>query len=149
MARKITIEVIAAMLTLLFVYAALSKLLDFVTFRFQLGNAPYIGQFASFLAYALPILELAIVALLFLKNTRLLALWTSSIIMIVFTGYIALMLVSGKRLPCTCGGVIQKLSWTQHLLFNLLFTLISIAGIILYKRQMQGRGHNVYRLSVS
>ncbi len=49
----------------------------------------------------------------------------------LFAGYIGYMLVFVKHLPCSCGGVLQGLSWGQHLLFNLLFLLLAVMGTLL------------------
>jgi hypothetical protein len=37
------------------------------------------------------------------------------------------------KLPCTCGGVISKMSWPQHVLFNSGFMILAIVGIQLEK----------------
>jgi len=38
-----------------------------------------------------------------------------------------------EKLPCSCGGVIAKLSWNQHLLLNLGFVLLALGAIALLK----------------
>ena len=135
MNKKITIEIISALLALLFVYAAVSKLMNMEVFRFQLSRAPYFGKFADLLAAILPVSELIIVTLLLWSKTRYFALWASFISMLVFTFYVSLLLLSGKHLPCTCGGLIQKLKWHQHLIFNIAFSVFALIGIILYRKQ--------------
>jgi hypothetical protein len=55
--------------------------------------------------------------------------------MLAFTVYtVAILLHAFKYIPCSCGGVIRKLTWPQHLFFNLFFVGISILGIMLKKR---------------
>lgn len=142
MSRKTTTEIFAALLALLFAYAAISKLLSFDIFSFQLGRAPYMGQFATWLAVLLPAGELLIVGLLLYSKTRFTGLWLSFIAMFIFSLYVGLMLLSGKHLPCTCGGLISRLSWSQHFIFNILFTLISLTGIIIYKKPTEQRTNN-------
>jgi hypothetical protein len=44
------------------------------------------------------------------------------------------MLAYAKHLPCSCGGVIKKLTWPQHLAFNIFFLLIAMTGIILQRK---------------
>ncbi|KEO71990.1 hypothetical protein EL17_20990 [Anditalea andensis] len=39
------------------------------------------------------------------------------------------------RIPYSCGGVIQSMSWSQHLLFNLFFLGISFIGYLLERRK--------------
>jgi len=48
------------------------------------------------------------------------------------------MLLSGQHLPCTCGGIISKMSWKQHLGFNALFILVGLIGIIKTKKNSLG-----------
>ncbi|RKR84413.1 hypothetical protein BDD43_4648 [Mucilaginibacter gracilis] len=138
MKKKIIVEIIAGSLILLFTYTSVSKIIDHRTFQFQLGRAPYIGGLSGIMSFVLPVAELVIAVLLLFEKTRLAGLWASFIAMTLFTVYIALMLASGHRLPCTCGGVISSLSWFGHLLFNLVFTAIAFAGVMLYKKQGDG-----------
>jgi hypothetical protein len=42
-----------------------------------------------------------------------------------------------KNLPCSCGGIISKLSWKQHILFNLFFIMLSITGIKVQRKMNQ------------
>ncbi|MBS1529130.1 MAG: hypothetical protein JSU01_02380, partial [Bacteroidetes bacterium] len=115
MKKKIFIEIITASFILLFVYAAASKLMSFGLFRFQLSRAPYFGRFSVWVAWVIPAGELIIASLLFITRTRYAGLWASFIAMLLFTVYVGTLLLSGMRLPCTCGGLIQKLSWREHL----------------------------------
>jgi hypothetical protein len=56
--------------------------------------------------------------------------------MILFTAYSgAILLNMFAYVPCSCGGVIRKLTWPQHLAFNLFFVAISAIGIILQHRK--------------
>jgi hypothetical protein len=36
------------------------------------------------------------------------------------------------RIPCSCGGLISSLSWTQHLFFNLFFLLANAIVLSIY-----------------
>lgn len=144
MSKKLTIEIIIALLVLLFAYTGLSKLAEFMNFEHQLSKSPWtlLAHFSSFVAKALPIGELLIVILLVIPKTRLLGLSVSFVIMIAFTAYIGIMLISGVDLPCSCGGVIRYMPWNWHLVFNLFFTLLALAGIILQRKVNKGRDNN-------
>jgi len=135
MKSKIFTEVISFFLTLLFVYAATAKLLEYTVFKDQLSLVPLTAPYKNILAWLLPVVELGIAGALTVDNTRFYGLYASLILLIVFTGYIAGMLLSTSRLPCSCGGVISGLSWKGHLLFNLFFIAISIAGIVLKRKE--------------
>jgi hypothetical protein len=128
-------EIVAIFLVLLFVYTASSKLLEHSRFIFQLQLSPLslIRQFAKFLSFTVPLIELAIALLLMtgIVNDKRLntGLWVSLILMIAFETYITLMLVSGKDLPCACGGIISLMSWRGHELFNGLIIILIVVGL--------------------
>lgn len=135
--RKLTVEIIVALLVLLWAYAAISKLLDYKTFAFQLGKSPYVTGIADFIAWALPVGELITVILLLNKKTRLIALYGSFFLMLLFTGYIYIMLHYSYYIPCSCGGILSKMSWQQHFIFNMAYTFIALTGILIYNRPTQ------------
>jgi hypothetical protein len=54
--QTIVVEIISALLVLLFMYAAVTKLLDYQTFKFQLAKSPFITQFSAIIAWTLPII---------------------------------------------------------------------------------------------
>jgi uncharacterized membrane protein YphA (DoxX/SURF4 family) len=131
MAKKITIEVICSLLLILWIYTGLNKMLDYETFKFQLGRSPFVQPIAGFIAATLPAGELLIALALIIKKTRLLGLYISFTLMLLFTGYIYAMLHYSYYVPCSCGGVLAALSWENHLIFNGIFTLLALVGIIL------------------
>jgi len=135
MKQKTAIEIISSLLILLFVYAALSKLFEYNGFKVQLRNSEWLKPIAGIIAWLVPAIELAISLMITVKATRILGLYASLILLLIFTLYIAGMLLSGMRLPCSCGGIIQQLSWKQHLLFNLFFLLLSLIGIVFERKQ--------------
>lgn len=129
MIKKISIEIICFLLILLFIYAAVSKLLDYDTFRVQLSKSPFITQFAPVIAWALPIGEILVGLALTFKRTRLLGLYASLFLMTMFTAYIYAMLHYSYYIPCSCGGILSKMGWNTHLWFNGGFVVLSIIGI--------------------
>lgn len=132
MKHNIIIEIICFLLILLFVYAALSKLFDYDSFRQQLQRIPLLSQFSN-AGWILPVAELITAVMLCVRLSRFTGLYISFFLLLAFTIYIAGMLLLAKHLPCSCGGVLRQMTWTQHLLFNIFFLLISLAGIRLEK----------------
>ncbi len=132
MARKWTLEVIVLLLFLLFVYAAGSKLADYKYFEFQMNAQPFDDKYTPYLVFGIPALEFLIGGLLIFRRTMIWGLWASLGLLLIFTGYIVLIELNyyGTR-PCSCGGVIGRLTWTQHLFFNLFFIAINAIGLIL------------------
>jgi len=39
------------------------------------------------------------------------------------------------RIPCSCGGIIAKLSWGQHLVFNLIFLGLALIGFMFFDKK--------------
>ena len=136
MKRKIIIEIISSLLILLFLYASVSKWLAFKLFIGEMNNQPFPNWITPLLVWSIPIIEVLIVVGLMIEKTRIPALYASLFLMLAFTIYtVAILLHAFKYIPCSCGGVIRKLTWTQHLFFNLFFVGISLLGIILKKRE--------------
>lgn len=115
------------LLIMLFTYTALSKLLEQDIFVFQMKLSPvkFMAQWAAVLGWLVPLVELFIVGLLLIKNFRTAGLYLSFLLLLAFEIYITSMLLSGLSLPCTCGGVISRLGWKGHLVFNAAFMLLA------------------------
>lgn len=128
------LQTICSLLIFLFVYTALSKLFEFETFQRVLSRSPLIGDYNKVIARSIPAVEIATSVLLLFRYSRRVGLYMSLGLMITFTIYIGYMLVFAAHLPCACGGVIQRMGWTGHFLFNLLVTLLCAYSIFLEKR---------------
>lgn len=124
-------DIVSALLVTLFTYAALSKLFEYSNFKFQLGRSPYLTDISGFVAWSLPVAELLTSFLLVSMRTRLWGLYCSLMLMLLFTGYIFIMLRYSHYLPCSCGGVLSMMSWHQHLYFNIIFTLLTLSSILM------------------
>lgn len=136
MKRKIIIELISSLLILLFLYASLSKWLAWKTFIGDMNNQPFPNWMTPYLVWTIPTIEVVIAAGLIFEKTRVKAFYASLFLMLAFTIYtVAILFHAFRYIPCSCGGVIRKLTWPQHLFFNLFFVGISILGIILKKRE--------------
>lgn len=129
--KSIWIEIIVALLLCLWIYTGINKLMDYSNFQTQLGRSPFIQHIAGFIAITLPAGELLLAIMLIFKKTRKLGLYLSFGLMLLFTGYIWIMLHYAYDLPCSCGGVLAKLSWNDHLIFNAAYTLLAVTGILL------------------
>lgn len=128
------VQIIGGLFILLFVYTALNKLTDLQQFQTVLKESPLVKQYSSLVAIGIPAIELLISLLLFLPQTRQLGLYLSFGLMTIFTLYLIYMVFFTPDLPCSCGGVIQKLSWGQHIAFNSFFVFLAAAGIWLNKK---------------
>lgn len=115
---------------ILFVYAAVSKLADFENFRVQVAQSPLLSAFATFIAYATVITELIIASMLCFEKTKRLGLYLFLGMMSAFTVYIYLILNYSPFVPCSCGGILEKMGWTEHLWFNIIITLLATAMVL-------------------
>jgi hypothetical protein len=118
-------EIIAALFILLFVYTATTKLMEQDSFIAVLSQSPLIGKNAIVLSWLLPILELITATLLFIPSFRKWGFASAFILMVIFTSYITYMIIFAKNLPCSCGGVISRMTWFQHLIFNIFCTALA------------------------
>ncbi len=125
--------VVAYLYILLFVYAAVSKLLDFETFTVQLAQSPLLSAYAGIIAWLVPGLEILISIFLMIPRYRRVALYASFFLMVMFTTYIVIILNFSDFIPCSCGGVLEKLGWTEHLIFNIVFIGLAAVAILLSK----------------
>ena len=137
MKRSLITELVIGSLILLYIYTASSKLLDFGSFRHVLSRSPLIGNIAPVVAWILPTAEILISLLLILPQTRRIGLWCSFVLMLAFTGYVGYMLAFTPHLPCSCGGVLKQMTWKQHLVFNITYSIIALLGIWLYQRPVK------------
>ncbi|HUZ58725.1 MAG TPA: MauE/DoxX family redox-associated membrane protein [Hanamia sp.] len=127
--KTIVPDIISALFILLFVYTALTKLIQHESFRAVLSQSPLIGINATILSWVLPILELFTATLLFFPTMRKWGFASSLILMLLFTCYITYMILFARDLPCSCGGVVSAMTWTEHLIFNIFFTALSAIGL--------------------
>lgn len=141
MKKTTLIDIVSFLLIVLFVYTASSKIRDFRTFNFQMHYYPWIKQFGGILSIGIPAVELALSALLLLPKTKVIGMWSSIVLLCIFTIYLILMVsFEGKNLPCSCGGVISKLSWKQHIVFNLFFITVTWVSLRIRGRYLAGPG---------
>jgi hypothetical protein len=137
--KEIIIQIIGYLYFLVFIYAAVSKILDFENFQVQLGQSPIVNIYSGWLPYIVIGIEITTSILLSSTKTRLLGLYISLALMSCFTTYIYIILNYSSFIPCSCGGLIDKMSWQTHFIFNLIFIILSILAIFFTKRQSYGQ----------
>lgn len=125
------VEAISLLYIMLFVYAAVSKILDHHDFVIKLGQSPLLSVYAQQVAIGIPAAELIIVLMLCFPRSRLTALWASFCLMVAFTAYIFIILNYSTYVPCSCGGILQDLGWSEHLIFNIAFIVLALVAILL------------------
>lgn len=132
-------DIISGMVLVLFLYTSLSKLAGYEVFKNVLSVSPLLKPFAAIIVWLLPVTEIAIAVLLFIPDLREKGLSASVILLTLFTLYLGYMILFTPHLPCNCGGVLKSLTWPEHIVFNLLFILLSFTGILLYNKNRNRR----------
>lgn len=136
MLRKIPVDLIVGLLVLLFVYTAASKLSDFQKFSGEMKNQPLPGWLTGSLVFILPASELILSVMLLIKSFRLDGLLFSFILLLVFTIYVGMILLQAfEFIPCSCAGIFSRMSWSTHLIVNLVFTALALMGFMFERRR--------------
>lgn len=126
--KLIFVDTVSTLLIILFTYTSFDKLNNLAAFSAVLKKSPLLGEYSSIISRLIPSLEIAIVGFLFFPGVRTRGLFLSFCLMMLFTGYIAYMILFTPDLPCSCGGVLKSMSWTEHLFFNSSVALLSGVG---------------------
>lgn len=133
--KQLIIEIISAVFVLLFVYAACTKLLDYEKSKLQISQSPVLTQFAGIVVWLVPAIEIVIALMLSIQRFRLIGLYLSYTMMVMFTAYIIVITRISDYVPCSCGGVLEKLSWNEHLVFNMVFVVLGAVSILMYPKR--------------
>jgi len=126
--KHIIQQSIRIFLMLLWLYVAIDKALALEAFQQALQRQPLPSILVAVLYWGLPLVEL-LIGLLFIGRYRQQAYLLSAILLFLFSVYIALGLAGfyPKR-PCGCASVFSLLSWSWHLVVNLILLSLSILG---------------------
>jgi putative oxidoreductase len=131
-ARDITLLTCYYLLTSMYLYAAVSKLLSFQVSVAQMKRQPFPDEYALFLAWAIPLIEIGISLLMMTVNWRKPGLYMGTFLLLCFTIYIIFLKLNFYgEIPCSCGGVISTFNLTQHIIFNSSFLTIAFIGLYL------------------
>ncbi|WP_333625517.1 MauE/DoxX family redox-associated membrane protein [Sphingobacterium siyangense] len=117
----------------LYMYTGWAKFNNIAAFIRGNSKIPLLGQYAKLIGYGIPSLEIMLAILLIVPVSQIkrFALWTSTLLMAVFTIYLSLMVQFVEKKLCHCGGVIESTGWKTHIAFNIIWL---IAGLYALKR---------------
>jgi len=135
MKNKNIVEIISVLLILLFVYTAVSKIINYSNFKYTIDRVDLVKPLAGPLSIFVPTAELIVSFLLLTPSLRKWGLYGSFLLMLMFTIYVGYIIYFAPYRPCSCGGIITKMTWRQHLIFNTVFTILSLIGIRLHGKQ--------------
>ena len=147
--RNLIVTIISYLFVLLFVYAAVSKMIEFEVFHSQLSQSPLLTNYSSLLVFIIPCIEILIAIILLLPKLQYLALYASGILMLLFSLYIVAILNFSPSIPCSCGGILENLGWEQHLYVNLVFVVLAFTASFLHqKRNFSGKCYSFLMIGV-
>jgi len=127
--KSTLVEIIAHLFIILFLYTGIAKLMEFDVFQEQLAESPVLEPVAPIVTFGLPAIEFIVAFMLFFPRYRLKGLYASFLLMIAFTIYVIALLSFSTQLPCSCGGIMEELSWKGHLIFNCTSILLAFIAI--------------------
>ncbi|TXI91089.1 MAG: hypothetical protein E6Q36_00090 [Chryseobacterium sp.] len=132
--RLLFADLICGLLLFVFLYTSWDKIRNLENFEFTIGRTDLLHPIAGAAARLVILTELLILTFLFIPKTRRLGLIGSIILLSLFTLYVVYLIVYAPNMPCQCAGFIEKLSWNQHLIFNISLILLCFIGLALFKK---------------
>ena len=73
--KKVFLEIICAFFIFLFVYASVTKLIDYTEFKIQISKSPLLAAFTNYIAWGIPTIELIIAFMIAIPYLRLIGLY--------------------------------------------------------------------------
>jgi hypothetical protein len=130
--KKHILTIIVILISMLFTYAAIFKAMDYPLFISDMGKSPLLIKYnKNILAPIVLGTEFLIVLLLNFPITRKTGFFLSFFIMAIFSLYLSTLYFFFTNIPCSCGGILGKMSYPTHIVFNICFTLLSATGVFL------------------
>lgn len=144
MKAKTLQNIIVILLCVLFMYAGLFKAMDYELFLSDLSKSPLLVRYDKTLLGPVVLgTEFLIVLLLSFMPTRKTGLFLSFFIMLLFTLYLGTLYFFYTNIPCSCGGILGRMSYPVHITFNAIFTLLAAAGVLLEPKTGGAEGAEV------
>lgn len=126
------IILITGFLIILWAYASFSKLFDLNRFQHAMMTQVFPKWIGKIFTYLVPLVEIAIIVLLLIPETRLIGMYSSMFLMFLFTLYVGgAVFQIYERHPCACGGLFGRLGWHKHFKVNIMLTIVALAGVVL------------------
>lgn len=133
--KRPLLEGISVCFSILFLYSGVSKYMDYDVFSEQMALIPLLAPIREGVAVLLPAMEIGVAVALFFSGARLIALYFTFSMMLAFTGFVIYLLNDNEHLHllCTCGGLLDQLSWPAHLVLNSVLLLLSGFSIVIQR----------------
>lgn len=126
------IILVTGLLIILWAYASASKLFDLQKFKQAMLTQVFPKWMGKIFVYLVPLMEIVMIVLLLIPETRLIGMYASLFVMIAFTLYVGGAVFNFyDRHPCACGGLFSRLGWYKHFKLNIILSLIALCGVLL------------------
>lgn len=113
----------------LWLYAGTIKSIDHKLFVEQLEMSPLLAPGSVFISFTFPLLEFITAILLINPRTLRPGLILTFCLYLSLALYILYLFILAPKVPCACGGIIEQLNWSGHLILN--FTCAALAVILI------------------
>jgi len=125
-------QFIRIILLLMFCYTTYHKLTDLNKFEATLLKSTLIEEYqVRYLLLIIPSIELIAIFSLLRINYRI-GFFISFFLMLLFTLYLVALNNYSFYKGCSCGGIFNELSYSQHIIVNISFILLSGVGIFIF-----------------
>ncbi|MBB6329766.1 fatty acid desaturase [Chryseobacterium sediminis] len=131
--KLLIFELIRYALIILFLYTAYHKLTDIDGFEKNILRSKIISEYADFIKYPLPVIEILVVLLLFFNKYLLYGLYASLFLMASFTIYLIALNNFSMFYGCSCGGIFNEMSYVNHVMINFATIALNILAIFLFE----------------
>jgi hypothetical protein len=136
--QSITNDLVAGIrliLSVVFLYAAIMKGMDFPNFVTEMKKSPLLEPYDTLVVGIIVlVLEIITALLLAFKKTENFGLYFSFFIMLMFSIYLSLLFFTYQNPPCSCGGILGRMPYPVHIVFNITLTSLSLVAIILNRK---------------
>lgn len=121
---NVYIWVIGTSTCLIFFYTGFIKLIDFEAWMEKYNKIDFVHSLhIGWLAYVLPVLEIAISLLFLFDKYRLYFFKGSLSLFLIFTFYLLYKIYISNDGLCACGGIFEQLTLDKHLYLNIFFCI--------------------------
>lgn len=131
--RSILIKGTSYAMIFVFMYAAVIKGIDAITFKNQMLQSPLLPSYLiPYLVFAVPAIEILASILIIIPKAKATGLLLGYSIMLSFSIYMVSLIVFFQgNVPCACGGILGKMGYTAHIIFNISLTLLCLISYLL------------------
>ena len=124
---------IALLVSSLLLYTATHKwwYLPSTVLKLHASPVKWISGHSNFIAWTLPALEVAIACTILFPARKKLGFVLSGVLFAAFTAYVIALRSAPPGTVCSCGGFINSLTLTSHLLLVVLAMVLSLMGVLM------------------